>query len=119
MSEQPLMTFKSHIEGKNADVSIYADRVEWGQKSRVTRRSSSEVIPIKHVSSVTVHRDGFRQAVKVICSGNTIDFRVGRGEAEAIKTVLVDLMLGKHPTQQAPTSSSSPMPPPPPPSPSV
>jgi hypothetical protein len=82
------MTFTSHVAGKNANVNIYTDRVEW------TRRSSSEVIPIKHVSSVTVHRDGFRQAVKVICSGSTIDFRVGRGEAEGIKSVLVDLMLG-------------------------
>jgi hypothetical protein len=85
LSDQPLMSFKSHIAGKNADVNIYTDRVEWGQKSRMSRKSSSEVIPIKAESSVTVHRDGFRQAVKVICSGNTIDFRVGRGEAEAIK----------------------------------
>jgi uncharacterized integral membrane protein len=49
----------------------------------------------------------------LICSGNAIDFRVGRGEAEAIKSVLVGLMLGKHPTQQVPTSTSSPPPPPP------
>jgi hypothetical protein len=48
----------------------------------------------------------------LICSGNAIDFRVGRGEAEAIKSVLVGLMLGKHPTQQVPTSTSSPSPPP-------
>ncbi len=61
---------------------------------------ASEVIPVKAISSVTVERDGFRQAVKVICSGNTVDFRVGKGEAEGIKQTLVDLMLGKHPFQQ-------------------
>ncbi|EFE67831.1 predicted protein [Streptomyces viridosporus ATCC 14672] len=27
MSSNALMTFKSHIEGKNADVAIYHDRV--------------------------------------------------------------------------------------------
>jgi len=53
-------------------------RKAFGRKGK-----SSEVIPISGISSVTVERDGFRQAVKVICSGNTIDFRVGKGEAEA------------------------------------
>jgi hypothetical protein len=45
MSDQPLMTFKSHIEGNNPDVNIYTDRVEQGQKSRMSRTSSGEVIP--------------------------------------------------------------------------
>jgi hypothetical protein len=44
MSDQSFMTSTSHIEGKNADVNIYADRVERGQKSRMSRTSSSEVI---------------------------------------------------------------------------
>ncbi|WP_194785742.1 hypothetical protein [Actinomyces haliotis] len=29
---QPIYQFKSHIEGKNADVAIYPDRVEWSRK---------------------------------------------------------------------------------------
>jgi len=66
-------------------------------------KATPSLIPLCHtlaISSVTVERDGFRQAVKVICSGNTVDFRVGKGEAEGIKQTLVDLMLGKHPFQQ-------------------
>jgi hypothetical protein len=26
---QPLLRFKSHTEGKNANVEIYTDRIEW------------------------------------------------------------------------------------------
>ncbi len=118
----PLLTFKSHIGGKNADVAIYVDRIEWARESRltVTRMSAavatlgastlktglrkgggSEMVPVKAISAVTVERDGFRQLVKVICSGNTIDFRVGRGEADGIKALLTQLMVGTHPAQQA------------------
>ena len=28
MDSEPLMTFKSHVDGKNADVAIYVDRIE-------------------------------------------------------------------------------------------
>ncbi len=117
----PLLTFKSHIEGKNADVDIYVDRIEWDRKGRLTvsrvavtltpgasalktglrKGGGSEMIPVKAISAVTVERDGFRQLVRVICSGNTIDFRVGRGEADGIKALLTQLMVGTHPAQQA------------------
>ncbi len=112
----PLLTFKSHIEGKNADVAIYVDRIEWDRKGRLTvsrvaatltpgapapktglrKGGGSEMVPVKAISAVTVERDGFRQLVKVICSGNTIDFRVGRGEADGIKALLTQLMVGTH-----------------------
>jgi hypothetical protein len=125
--DDPLLEFKSHIEGKNADVAIFTDRVEWAQEGRLTltrmtgkalsagklsarRGGSSEVIPVKSISSVTVERDGFRQAVRVICSGNAIDFRVGRGDADAIKALLTELMLGKHPSQGAAASAAPPPP---------
>jgi hypothetical protein len=139
VSDEPLLVFKSHIEGKNADVAIYVDRVEWAQEGRLTftrvaaaastlgasalktgfrKGGSSEVIPIKSMSSVTNERDGFRQKVRVVCSGNTIDFRVGRSEADAIKALLTDLVLGRHPAQHATTEdaiSAAPFAPPAPP----
>jgi len=124
-SEAPILTFKSHIEGKNADVAIYVDRIEWAQEGRLTltrmtgkalskgrlssrKSGDSEVIPVKSISSVTVERDGFRQAVKVITTGNTIDFRVGRGEADAIKSVLTELIIGKHASQRPTEIAGSP-----------
>lgn len=104
MSEQSLMTFKSYTEGRNADVRIFADRIEWDRKdvlgtggkaalgfatmgisllkTGVRGASDSEVIPVKAISSVVVERDGFRQKVKIVCSGNTIDFRCGKDQAE-------------------------------------
>ncbi len=129
MNDEPLLRFKSHIEGKNADVAVFLDRLEWAQEGRLTlsrisaagltvgksarktglrKGGGSEMIPIRSISSVTVERDGFRQNVKVICSGNTIDFRVGRGEADDIKKAITQLVLGSHPAQQTAETPASP-----------
>lgn len=136
MSDQPLLTFKSHIEGKNADVTIYVDRVEWkkgdllggGKLARgimtggrillagiPSRQEGFEVIPVKSISSVTSEKDGLRfTQVKVISSGNTIAFRVSHDEATSIRSLLTDLMLGRHPSQTAPSPPPAPSPMPPP-----
>lgn len=136
--------FKSHIDGKNADVVIYADRIEWALEARtgmstgrkvalgaVTgglsllatgvsgKQKGSEVIPLKSISSVTTKKDGLRFTnVSVICTGNTIDFRVGHGEAPQIRDTITALLLGSHPAQLAPVLPPLPpaatLPPPPP-----
>jgi hypothetical protein len=119
-----LKSFKSHIEGKNATVEVYADRVEWtrprglsaakltaglmtGGASFVATgvrsgKAGTEMIPVKSISSVTTKRDGLLYTkVSAICSGNTIDFRVSHAEAQPIKELLTSLVLGTHPAQQA------------------
>lgn len=119
----PIMKFKSHVTGKNADVEVYIDRIEYTKESRmgtasklalgaatlgtsmlatgVSGKKGTEVIPIKSINSVVTKKDGIRfTAVQVIASGNTIDFRVGHGEAEGIRTCLIELMLDKHQTQK-------------------
>lgn len=135
VEQRPLVQFKSHIEGKNADVVIYPDRVEWAREGLLGTggklalgamtgglsflktgvrgsQQGSEVIPVRSMTSVTTQRDGLRFTnVRVICSGNTIDFRLGHDEAKRIKELLASLMLGNHPSQ-----ASSAAPPPPPPS---
>lgn len=104
-----LMTFTSHISGKNATVSIYDDRIEWEQKGRVTatrvltgaalvmgarKGGGTEMIPIRHITSVTTRKDGLTNwAVRVVTSGNTIDMRVSKSEAEQVKGTLTRLML--------------------------
>ncbi len=104
-----LMTFTSHIAGKNATVSIYPDRIEWDQKGRLTatrmltgaalvghgrKGGGSEMIPIRAISSVTTKKDGMvNWAVSIITSGNTIDMRVSKPEAEEVKATLTRLML--------------------------
>lgn len=103
------MTFTSHISGKNATVSIHQDRIEWEQQGRITatrvltgaalvtgarKGGSSEMIPIRAITSVTTKKDGLRNhAVSIITGGNTIDMRVSKGEAEQIKATLTRLML--------------------------
>ncbi|PBC65874.1 hypothetical protein BKI49_01085 [Streptomyces sp. Tue6028] len=125
MSSNALMTFKSHIEGKNADVAIFHDRIEWARGRGVSAgkltaglltggasllatgvrgsKAGSEMIPVKNISSVVTKRDGLMYTkVVVVASGNTIDFRVPHAAAPGIKNLLTDLVLGKVPAPGQP-----------------
>lgn len=119
-----LHQFTSHIDGKNAQVQIYRDRIEWvrprsASKGKLTagvltmglslaatgvkdgKSGGTEMIPVKSMSSVTTKRDGFLNTkVSVITSGNTVDFRVAHAEAQVVQDVLTQLILGSHPSQQ-------------------
>lgn len=92
------MSFKSHIDGKNADVMIHPDRIEWALEAPrlavFKKQRGSEMIPINRISSVATQKDGLRfTVVRVITTGNTIEFRVGHGQAQEIKALLSSLML--------------------------
>lgn len=114
--QKPLLQFTSHIQGKNAVVSVWPDRLEWLQPrgisgAKVTAgimtaglsmlatgvkggKTGTEMIPVKSISSVTTKKDGFSNTlVSVITSGNTIDFRVSHKEAAELKQVLTRLIL--------------------------
>ncbi|BCW36061.1 hypothetical protein StoSoilA2_21170 [Arthrobacter sp. StoSoilA2] len=131
METQPFFTFTSHIDGKNAKVSVYKDRIEWIKPRGVSSgkltagvltvgvsllatgfkngKSGTEMIPVKSMSSVTTSRDGLLNSkVSVITSGNTVDFRVSHSEAAKVKEVLTQLILGTHPTQQSNESAPAP-----------
>lgn len=125
----PLLSFVSHIDGKNARVSVWPDRVEWDRKgilstgakagmavmtvgmsylaTGVTRKQSTEVIPVKSIMSVTTKRGlGLQTKVSVITSGNTIEMRISHKEAEQVRSVLMQLASGTHPSQTASTSAA-------------
>ncbi|WP_407358044.1 DUF2510 domain-containing protein [Microbacterium sp. LTA6] len=114
--QQPLLQFTSHIQGKNAVVTVWPDRVEWLKPRGVSGgkitagvltgglsmlatgvkngKTGTEMIPIKSISSVTTKKDGFSNTlVSVITTGNTIDFRVSHKEAAELKQVLTQLIL--------------------------
>ena len=115
--DQPLMSFTSHIAGKNAHVHIYDHRVEWSRTGGMTagkagaavltaglsmaaksgRPSSgggTEMIPIRSLTSVSTEKDGLRfWKVKLMAPGNNIDMRVTKDEAEQIKQTIQRLML--------------------------
>lgn len=129
----PLLYFVSHIDGKNARVSVWPDRVEWDRKgllstgakagmavmtagmsylaTGVTRKQSTEVIPVKSIMSVTTKRGlGLQTKLSVITSGNTIEMRISHKEAEQVRSVLMQLVSGTHPSQSASTPAAPPAP---------
>lgn len=130
MDAAPILTFTSHIDGKNAKVSVFADRIEWikprglsggkltagvltGGVSLLATgvkngKTGTEMIPVKSISSVTTARDGMMNTkVSVITSGNTVDFRVSHSEAAQVKQVLTQLIVGPHLSQGTPEPSKS------------
>ncbi|MFJ3285490.1 SHOCT domain-containing protein [Streptomyces sp. NPDC086669] len=134
MSSTALMTFKSHIEGKNADVAIYQDRIEWSRPRGMSAKkltaglltggasllatgvrssdAGTEMIPVRNIASVVTKRDGLMfTKVVVVASGNNIDFRVPHDAAPRIKALLTDLILGRIPgAEQAPAPAPAPAP---------
>jgi len=112
MSEQPDVTLKSHIAGKNATLRLYPDRVEWETEARVntkllvatmgmsalvgpagikTRKGAGiEMIPMRQVTSVTTRRDSMvNDLVTIVTAGNTLEARVSRREAEQVRAYVL------------------------------
>jgi len=113
MSE-PLMEFMSHIEGRNAKVAIYDDRIEWGRQ-RVTMtgtRRDTNMVPVRQIQGVTTHRAGMLYTVvKVATSADVIEMRVARAQADQIKAILTRLMLGwGAPAATGPSAAAPPAP---------
>jgi len=109
MNQSALMQFTSHIQGKNAKVTIYPDRVEWTHQGRVTmtralggalltgslrKGGASEMIPIRAITSVTTKRAVTNTVVSVIAPGNSVDFKVSHAEADRVKSTILQLMAG-------------------------
>lgn len=108
---QPVMQFKSHIEGKNADVTIWPDRIEWQQQGKLTmtrlmaspltggkvalrKGSDTNMIPIRAVQGVATHKGGIGYTnVEVTTGGDKIAFRVSKDKAEQVKAAISRLML--------------------------
>lgn len=107
---EPLYTFTSHIQGKNATVSVYPDRIEWFREgSKIARytaitlslglaalagkQEETRVVPLKQVSTVTVKRDGLvNSKVMLMTSSGVLEFRVSHAEAAKVKDVLTRAM---------------------------
>lgn len=128
----PLYSFTSHIDGRNATVNVFIDRVEWERPRSISKgkmfgavatlgmsavagvknnkTGGSEMIALKAITSVTMVRDGMMWTkISVIASGNTIDFRVTKGSADEIKGVLTQLVLGTHPAQTVTAATAAPV----------
>jgi len=122
------MDFTSHIQGRNAKVAIYNDRIEWRQGGRpaggataavltlgaslaVPGRRNTNMIPIWQIQGVTTKRSGLPTAVQVATAADVIEMRVSKAEAEQVKVTLSRLMMGGDAPPvpaAAPTSPSTP-----------
>ncbi|MEO7722384.1 MAG: SHOCT domain-containing protein [Pseudolysinimonas sp.] len=111
---KPLYSFVSHIDGKNAKVEIYEDRIEWERKALsafkvvtgvgfVTgfRNKNTDMVPIRQVSSITSKKGlGINTVVTVNTSGGALEFRTSHKEAASAKDLVQRLMLQASQPQQ-------------------
>ena len=105
----------SHDAGRNSIVTLYRDRIE---RTKPTSRMSLtgmlaggpedvEVIPMKSVSSVQARRGAWYHDVTVFASGNTIVFSVDAADAEQLRTLIMEQILGG-PAPAAPPAPTAP-----------
>jgi hypothetical protein len=111
--ERPLYEFTSHIDGKNAKVRIWPDRIEWERKAvssgKITagiltlgvstvftgvRGHDTDMIPIAMITSVTSKKGmGSNTVVSVFTSAGAVEFRVSHKEASIARDTLNRLIL--------------------------
>lgn len=111
METDPIYVFTSHVQGKNAKVWLYPDRIEWKlEGSKIARytaatmtvglsllggkKAAVELLPMKMVSSVGMKRDGLTNSiVSVTTSGGSVGFRVSHAEAEKVRRIIIENMV--------------------------
>jgi len=106
----------SHEAGRNSIVTLYPDRIE---RTKPTSKFSVtgilaggpedvEVIPTKSISSVQVRRGAWYHDVTIYCSGNTIVLSVDAEEAEKLRGLVMDQVLGTGAPAPAPPGPAAP-----------
>ncbi len=126
---QPIIELESHIDGKNAKVRLWADRLEWerprgisggkitagvmtaGASLLVTGvkggKDEHDMVLLRHVTNVTSRKDGLKYyAVDVQTSSgavvNTITFRVSKDEAAQFRGAILTAMQEQEAKVSAP-----------------
>lgn len=102
MPEGALWRGVSHEAGRNSIVTLYPNRIERTKptsKMSVTGmltggQEDVEVIPLKSVSSVQVKRGSWYHDVTIYASGNTIVLSVDAADAEKVRGLVMDQVLG-------------------------
>jgi hypothetical protein len=114
----PLYQVVSHIEGKNAVVKLWPDRIEWERGRGVSSgkitagvltaglsllatgvkggKDAYEMLPISQITSVANRKDGLLyHLVEVQTAGGTVGFRVNRDDAAAFRQAILNLMQAR------------------------
>ena len=95
----------SHDRGRNAEVTLFRDRIERiKQRSRVSVSSAHqdvEMTPVRSMTSVQTKKDGFYTKVIIYAAGNEVEFRFRHDAAHEFRGALESLMLGDVPSTSA------------------
>ncbi|PRI10958.1 SHOCT domain-containing protein [Leucobacter massiliensis] len=119
---QPIYEITSHIAGKNAQVRIWPDRLEWSRKGLMSTgakagvavataglsylatgirgKREGETIPIRSISHVQRGNSRLQDKVIVKSSAGDVEMRVSRSEADQLISILNALINGTHPSVQ-------------------
>jgi hypothetical protein len=98
VDQTTLWTGTSREAGRNAQIRLYADRIEREkQRSRMSLSGAAqdnEVIPIRSVTSVNIKKHNIMFSdVLVMSAGGTIPFRMAHDAAQGFKHALMPLVL--------------------------
>jgi hypothetical protein len=106
-----LFVGKSHDPGRNADVTLYSDRIERVKERSIASlskaRQDTEMTPVRSVTSVQAKKEGFFTRVTVYAAGNDIQFRFRHDAALQFKDALQALLLAPPPAAE-PSPSAPP-----------
>lgn len=111
--EQPIYEVTSHISGKNAQVRVYQDRVEWergksASKAKITagvltlgtsllvtgvrtrKHAGVEVIPMRSITAVASRRDSMiNDMVVITTAGAAIEMRCSKTDAAQLRNMIL------------------------------
>jgi len=122
--DQPLLEFTSHTSGRNAKVRVFPTHIEvdkprsksagaaiatGGFSMLVPRKHDVETFPVKAISSVNTHGRFGNSILTITVAGNVMEAKVSSGEAERIKSTLLQLMNGGGVPVSAPTPAPAPV----------
>jgi hypothetical protein len=86
--EGALMAFKSHIEGRNATVTVFPDRIEW-TRSRSMGRKETNTIMMRSVTGIKTHKSGLTYTEVEIASGvSSVVMKVSKAQAENLRQIV-------------------------------
>lgn len=114
----PIFTCKSHIQGKNATVALFPDRIEWSRKgwigaaskatlgvvtmgasllaTGIRRSEDGEIIPMTSISHVGKKRGkGLNTEVVLTTAGGDVYMRVHHNDADRLIDMILRLQRGE------------------------
>ncbi len=115
--ERPLLKFAGYVNGREAEVAVHEDRIEWqaiatengaeeeltGRRAARRARNENGCIKLATVTSVTVWRASAQRAVVGVTAAETaVEFRVGHEHATALADELNRGMLTAAAATEAP-----------------